>query len=252
MNNFKFVKLLQDAQIVRLTDRLSSQSLSSKKNNPTLPVKEADILFKTMLKERNSKSSKSSYRDFGRNVRVANWLSFKKFLRLLVRLAGKLYPTLRPPRAAFEKMFNDKFYRNILLENERIAEQRGLASEREGSPGRGDYGEDSLSKQSGGERHARVASEKIGLNKLYMDNLCHYLKDDKLIRFLECLHQTVFPLFQQYCRSDNSMDYSRFLRFFKDFQVFPDLVTNVSIISVLSLRLLNSKHLECFRFLLFT
>lgn len=154
-------------------------------------------------------------------------MSFKKFLRIFSILAGKVYPSVKDPSHAFELLFNEKFFQNIVLENERIA------NELKGSAFKQKIGQSSA--QSGfpktGEpaKHTRVATEKIGLDKLYMDNLCFYLSNPKLIRFLESLHRTLYPLFQEYSIEGNLIDFAAFWEFFRDFEIFPDLITKVKL-----------------------
>jgi hypothetical protein len=147
-----------------------------------------------------------------------------------------VYPSLKDPRQAFEHLFNEKFFQNIVLENERIANKLKSSGFRNNINQSNSMSMRSQNKSSNSDshkeslKHTRVATEKIGLDKLYMDNMCFYLGNPKLIRFLECLHRTLYPLFQEYSIEGNLIDFSNFWQFFRDFEIFPDLITKVEFI----------------------
>ena len=170
-------------------------------------------------------------------VRVSRLMSFKKFLRILTIVASKVYPSLMDPRESFERLFNEKFFQNIVLQNERIADELKSSGFKTQVDQSGTRSMGSQTKKSAPDfgkepmQHTRVATEKIGLDKLYMDNMCHYLSNPKLIRFLECLHRTLYPLFQEYSIEGNLIDFGSFWEFFRDFEIFPDLITKVILIA---------------------
>ena len=196
-----------------------------------IPVKEADILFNSTFKKKPKTSPYSMAPSSPLTpIRVSRLMSFKKFLKILSILAKKVYPSLKDPKQAFENLFNEKFFQNIVLQNERIANE--LKSSGFKSKLGQSEGNSRLSKTKNNEsdfdkemRHTRVATEKI--DKLYLDNICFYLNNPKLIRFLECLHKTLFPFFQEYSIEGNLIDFRLFMQFFRDFQIFPDLISKV-------------------------
>ena len=159
-----------------------------------IPVKEADILFNSTFKKKPKTSPYSMAPSSPLTpIRVSRLMSFKKFLKILSILAKKVYPSLKDPKQAFENLFNEKFFQNIVLQNERIANE--LKSSGFKSKLGQSEGNSRLSKTKNNEsdfdkemRHTRVATEKIEIK-------WHYCKtySGKLSRII-AIKSTRYPL----------------------------------------------------------
>ena len=54
-------------------------------------------------------------------------------------------------------------------------------------------------------------------------------KDENIIILLNLLHDSVLPLYQNYCKNDGLMTFEKFFDFFKDFSIFPEIVNLVQL-----------------------
>lgn len=68
-------------------------------------------------------------------------------------------------------------------------------------------------------------STQRGLNSQYVNTLMEMLKDEDMIEALGIVHKMFTPYFVFYADTHGFMNFTSFIRFCKDFQIFPDVIS---------------------------
>lgn len=69
-----------------------------------------------------------------------------------------------------------------------------------------------------------------GLNSQYVNTLMEMLKDEEMIEALGIVHKVFAPYYIFYADSHGFMNFTAFIRFCKDFQVFPDILSKAKLL----------------------
>lgn len=73
-------------------------------------------------------------------------------------------------------------------------------------------------------------STQRGLNSQYANILMEMLKDDEMIEALGIVHKVFTPYFIFYADTRGFMNFTSFIRFCKDFQIFPDAISKAKLL----------------------
>ncbi|CAD8200353.1 unnamed protein product [Paramecium octaurelia] len=65
-----------------------------------------------------------------------------------------------------------------------------------------------------------------------LSQLMNILKDKEIVEFLGLLHKSILVYYKQYTIGKQIMNFEQFLRFYKDFSIFPDLLTKNKIVQI--------------------
>ncbi|CAD8117800.1 unnamed protein product [Paramecium sonneborni] len=65
-----------------------------------------------------------------------------------------------------------------------------------------------------------------------LSQLMNLLKDKEIVEFLGLLHKSILVYYKHYTISKQVMNFEQFLRFYKDFSIFPDLLTKNKIVQI--------------------
>ena len=69
-----------------------------------------------------------------------------------------------------------------------------------------------------------------GLNSSYVNTLMEMLKDENMIEALGIVHKMFTPYYLYYADTHGFMNFTSFIKFCKDFQIFPDLVSKAKLL----------------------
>ena len=69
-----------------------------------------------------------------------------------------------------------------------------------------------------------------GLNSQYVNILMEMLKDDDMIEALGIVHKVFTPYYTFYADTHGFMNFTAFIRFCKDFQIFPDVLSKAKLL----------------------
>ena len=69
-----------------------------------------------------------------------------------------------------------------------------------------------------------------GLNSQYVSTLMEMLKDEDMIEALGIIHKTFSPYYNFYSDSMGFMNFTAFMKFCKDFQIFPDVLSKAKLL----------------------
>ncbi len=83
-------------------------------------------------------------------------------------------------------------------------------------------------RQKGGESQTMVKN-KINLCNEYLKVLSDNLENSEVIALLEIIHRFMSPLFSAYIYGDNLMGYEGFFEFYKDFGIFPEVISKIKL-----------------------
>ncbi|CAD8206712.1 unnamed protein product [Paramecium pentaurelia] len=65
-----------------------------------------------------------------------------------------------------------------------------------------------------------------------LSQLMNLLKDKEIVEFLGLLHKSILVYYKHYTIGKQIMNFEQFLRFYKDFSIFPDLLTKNKIVQI--------------------
>lgn len=212
INPFKFMKFLSDIHVVRMENpNFKDPAQNDSTNGPTILRKDADLIYTMLVTEpaRETESRRAHIKSASRTAtsslpppEKAIGLSFNRFLKALEIIIPKLFPNT-PMKKAVDLFHYTKIGRHLLAKNEE-----------------GD---------SRGEAKSPLAKEKISLSNKYVNTLAQMLKNEQLITFLEVVHSSIYPLFACYSPDGELLHFDAFHDFYKDFGIFPDLVTKLKL-----------------------
>ena len=198
MNCFKFIKFLKDIKAVR-----AETAYHESYTEDTIGIKDADLIFTSAT---HSNRPQSRQFKIGKNiepmekVKTSKTIGFKRFLKALELVVIKIYGSQAPIEKAVENFYYIKIAKNLLA-----SKPKNQTAE--------------------SQPKAPIATEKLALCNKYLRVLNDVLKDEHLIEMLDTVHKCVYPLFSCYAVTDNQLDFDNFFSLFKDFGVFPDLIT---------------------------
>lgn len=69
-----------------------------------------------------------------------------------------------------------------------------------------------------------------GLNSQYVNTLMDMLKDENMIEALGIVHKMFTPYYLYYADTHGFMNFTQFIKFCKDFQIFPDVVSKAKLL----------------------
>lgn len=212
MNPFKFMKFLSDIKVVRMDNPVVKEAPPADQGDSAFILrKEADLIYTTLVTEpaRESEARRTHVRSASRTASAAlpppeknAGLSFSRFLKALEIIIPKLFPKVTLDKAV-DLFHYTKIGRNLLA--------------------RGD------DPDARGEAKSPLAKEKISLSNKYVNALAQILKDEQLVGFLEIVHASVYPLYACYSPDGELLTFDGFHEFYKDFGIFPELVTNLKL-----------------------
>jgi p25-alpha len=74
------------------------------------------------------------------------------------------------------------------------------------------------------------ASSQRGLHSQYVNKLMEMLKDEDMIEALGIVHKVFTPYYTFYADTHGFMNFTAFIRFCKDFQIFPDILSKAKLL----------------------
>ena len=210
MNCFRFINFLKDAQIVKT--ELEKSGKKKQKSESFLALKEADILFNT-LTHNGSCSNKTKLMQRGKSrepVHTSRNITFDGFLKALEIICDRIFPELNLKRA-FETLYFQHIFKHL-------------------------NGSENPEKQKNTDLQKQVkipiVTEKMNLATKNLKTLCEILKNEELIIFLQSVHKAVFSIYQCYCQENSLINYSGFFSFFRDYEIFPEIISKIKLESV--------------------
>ena len=121
------------------------------------------------------------------NVQVNGKLDFEGFLKAIEKLAQRLFPDREP-----------EFAINYILENHFIYLDHQIK--------------------------AITDEHKPSMSGRPLQTLIDVLKDPEIVDFLGYVHKSLMIFYNFYADQAGSMNFESFVKFFKDFGIFPDIV----------------------------
>ena len=71
-----------------------------------------------------------------------------------------------------------------------------------------------------------LVSEKWENSEKYTQDLIAILQDKQMVEVLGCVHKSLYPIYVLYSDSNNFICFKQFMKFMKDFEVFPSIMSH--------------------------
>ena len=199
LSSFKFIQFLKDSKIVR-TENPLEEEVNREEKDHTILIKEADLIF-TSVTHSNLYHKNSRFNKKNKNkIIISKKIDFPHFLKAIEKIIKKIFPNL-----SIVKRLENIFYLKIskyLLKNREQNEKK------------------------------KKIPEQINIAEKSLQILAVHLEDPKVIGLLEIVHRFLNTIYFEYTSKERLMTYLGFFQFFKDFGIFPDIISNVKLESI--------------------
>lgn len=201
LSSFKFIQFLKDSKIVR-TENPLEEEINKEEKDHTILIKEADLIF-TSVTHSNSYHKNNLYRynkKKKKKIIISKKIDFPHFLKAIEKIIKKIFPNLSITKR-LENIFYLKISKYLLKKNNTNQEKKKIP-------------------------------EQINLSEKSLQILANFLEDEKVINLLEIVHRYLNSIYLAYTTQDRLMTFSGFFQFFKDFGIFPDIISNLKLESI--------------------
>ncbi|KAL4460259.1 hypothetical protein ABPG74_000010 [Tetrahymena malaccensis] len=218
MKSSKYTKLMREANIININSiqnqgsvmqNQNSLQACSEDNNRYLTGCDIDLIFIKASKKRSAQTNnQSSQSDLNKQdtIKQQQRLDFEQFLVSLEMVAQKLYKEISLCEGLSQLLQN-----NILPVLEKEVNQNDNRKNNSSS----------ISKSV----HSSTQNEHVSI-------LMEILKDQEIVELLGMIHKTMMVYFKYYSQNKNTIDFDKFVKFCKDFGIFPDIIPKSRLLKI--------------------
>ncbi|EAR83293.2 hypothetical protein TTHERM_00992940 (macronuclear) [Tetrahymena thermophila SB210] len=218
MKSSKYTKLMREANIININtiqnqgsvmQNQNSLQACSEDNNRYLTGCDIDLIFIKASKKRSAQTfNQASQSDLNKQdtIKQQQRLDFEQFLVSLEMVAQKLYKEI-----SLQEGLSQLLQNNILPVLEREVNSNDNKKNNSSS----------ISKSV----HSSTQNEHVSI-------LMEILKDQEIVELLGMIHKTMMVYFKYYSQNKNTIDFDKFVKFCKDFGIFPDIIPKSRLLKI--------------------